>query len=464
MARGDGKAQRGYTRGRGVIKMAAGGNLAARDAAMGGAAVGSRAEATRSTGLGGSTRDGGFGGAGSSAGGAGGGDRIGAGSQPSRTTTRTESMSIIDNPKAMSARLGPNAAQAMVGAGVDPDSANVMAKSLNRRTSDPFYSGDRGAASPSRTGSFDGQTQRVEATLAPKQFPTRPISYSKMEGTPIETGWDPVTGTFRTPAKQFPTRPISYTGVPKMEGTPIETGWDPVSGTFKDPKLASAPPAKSPMAVYGNEFSFTPKELTGALKSMYWAGLPGASAKELRALQEKMKDPQNQAIARTIAAPFSDKTRAPVKSITERVTSDPSYSTKDQESVLGTNTPAIAKGDAVNTTTISKTPATRAVTAAPPAVPLPRPRPEPAPVAATPPKPAATKKATRKDGSVFVKDGVRYQVRDGKAYNFNVPGDKKERSFGGGRRSEGGRQKANGGVVRRTDGVASRGKTRGRYI
>ena len=69
MARGDGKAQRGYTRGRGVIKMAAGGNLAARDAAMGGAAVGSRAEATRSTsgGFGGQTAraepgGGGFGG------------------------------------------------------------------------------------------------------------------------------------------------------------------------------------------------------------------------------------------------------------------------------------------------------------------------------------------------------------------------------------------------------------------
>lgn len=74
MARGDGKAQRGHTRGKGVIKMAAGGNLAARDAAMGGSPVGSRAEATRSTSpsgvgasrssLGASTREGGFGGAG----------------------------------------------------------------------------------------------------------------------------------------------------------------------------------------------------------------------------------------------------------------------------------------------------------------------------------------------------------------------------------------------------------------
>ena len=69
MARGDGKAQRGRTRGSNVIKMAAGGNLAARDAAMGGAAVGSRAEATRSTsgGFGGQTAraepgGGGFGG------------------------------------------------------------------------------------------------------------------------------------------------------------------------------------------------------------------------------------------------------------------------------------------------------------------------------------------------------------------------------------------------------------------
>lgn len=97
MARGDGKAQRGYTRGRSVVKMAAGGNLAARDAAMGGAAVGSRAEASRGTGgLGASTRDGGFGAAGP----------VGGGNQVNRA--------------AKSDRLGPSE----LGAGALRDYAN----------------------------------------------------------------------------------------------------------------------------------------------------------------------------------------------------------------------------------------------------------------------------------------------------------------------------------------------------
>ena len=102
--------------------------------------------------------------------------------------------------------------------------------------------------------------------------------------------------------------------------------------------------------------------------------------------------------------------------------------------------------------------------ASPPAAAVtPKPRPEIKPASASP------KKATPKEGSVFVKDGVRYQVRGGKAYNFNVPGGskrgkpEKDRRFG--EREPGGlRNKRDGGVVRKTDGAATRGKTRGRYI
>lgn len=441
MARGDGKARKGLTKGTnlGVKRMATGG-FAASSREGGFAAAGpSRLESpgqrsSVSPGRGNIS-------AGNVPGGAGGNrDRLGAGSQPSQTTSRAGYDAIIDNPQSANVRLGPNAARSMVDAGVDADMANLMARSLNRRASDSFYSPGRADTGPARTGSFGAQTQRVEATPPPRQFPTRPIS---------------------------------YTGVPKMEGTQIETGWDPVSGTFKDPKQATATPAKSPMAVYGNEFSFTPKELTGALKSMYWAGLPGASAEELKALRDKMKDPQNKEIARAIAAPFSDKTRAPVKSITERVTQDPNYSTKDQESVLGTSRPAIAKGDATKTTDISKTPATRGVTKATANVPIPKPRPEvktaaaasPKPAAATPSKPSTPKSDAKKDGSVFVKDGVRYQIRDGKAYNFNVPSDGKGRRFGNrerdGRRGESSRNKKNGG---RINGAAIRGWTKGKML
>ena len=142
MARGDGKAQRGRTRGSNVIKMAAGGNLAARDAAMGGAAVGSRAEASRSTSSGGAGASSGGFGASSRDGGFGGVDRgypddrrVDLRSNPN-AFTRTERTSAMTSPDAMRARLGPNAAQAMVDAGVAPAVAAEAARSINRRATD----------------------------------------------------------------------------------------------------------------------------------------------------------------------------------------------------------------------------------------------------------------------------------------------------------------------------------------
>lgn len=163
MARGDGKAQRGYTRGKGVIKMAAGGNLAARDAAMGGAAVGSRAEATRSTssgglgagsgGFGASTREGGFGGAGRSY-----PDdrRVDLRGNPN-TFSRTERTSALTSPDSMKARLGPNAAQAMVDAGLDPETARLAADSISRRAIDsPSILGDRNPGQRLATANRDG--------------------------------------------------------------------------------------------------------------------------------------------------------------------------------------------------------------------------------------------------------------------------------------------------------------------
>lgn len=238
MARGDGKAQRGRTRGSNVIKMAAGGNLAARDAAMGGAAVGSRAEASRSTssggvgassgGFGASTRDGGFGGA----------DRgypddrrVDLRSNPN-TFTRTERTSAMTSPDAMRARLGPNAAQAMVDAGVAPDVSRSAADSINRRATDArSILGDpnpgQRLATANRDGSFTYSPIQSSTIVKnqKKQFYDRILP--EEEALPVR--------------QQFPTRPISYTGVPKMEGTPIDTGWDPVSGTFRTASTPTLP-------------------------------------------------------------------------------------------------------------------------------------------------------------------------------------------------------------------------------
>ena len=62
-----------------------------------------------------------------------GADRLGAGSQISNTTSMAERAAAMTNPAAQNARLGPNAAQAMVGAGVSPDAALRSAMSINER-------------------------------------------------------------------------------------------------------------------------------------------------------------------------------------------------------------------------------------------------------------------------------------------------------------------------------------------
>lgn len=437
MARGDGKAQRGYTRGKSVIKMAAGGNLAARDAAMGGAAVGSRAEATRSTssgglgagsgGFGASTREGGFGGAGR---GYPDDRRVDLRGNPN-TFARTERTSALTSPDAMMARLGPNAAQAMVDAGLDPELARLAADSINKRAS----------YSPSTSG---------------KISPDRAFPSAAPAGT---------LGSFG-PAKPRPALPERIFPSAAPASTLGSFGPAATSST------APVAPAKSPMDVYGDEFSFTPVEARKALESMYWKGLPGASYDELKNLGKAMGTRENKALAASLMAPFSSKTRAPVKSISEKIPQDPSYSSKYQESLLGTNEPVVSSPGAAKNTTLYKTspapvktqPKTGSVGAQTPRAEAsftPKPKAKPAS--------APTKKAAPKEGSVFVKDGVRYQIRGGKAYNFNVPGGskrvkpEKDRRFGEG--DPGGlRNKRDGGVVRKTDGAATRGKTRGRYI
>lgn len=312
MARGDGKARKGLTKGSsttkprytsgGVQKLAFGGKPG--ESAM------ARAEASRgvsSGGLGASTRDGGFGG--SSPGGAGGGREGGFGGagigrlespgqrgsvipgagnisagriaggggrndlrNPQSNTARVD---YLTNPARASARLGPNAAQAMADAGVNPDTANYAAGRINALVgSGPTILGDQSPGQRMATYNADGSItySGVPTSTKTKQFYDRILPE---EDLPVRAA--------------LPTRPVSYTPAPRP----------------------AAPPT-SPMAVYGNEFSFTPEQTTNALKSLYSARQPGASYSELMGLQKAIKEPANKAMAATLAAPFSSRTRAPM--------------------------------------------------------------------------------------------------------------------------------------------------------
>lgn len=229
MARGDGKAQKGRTKGSaiGVKRMATGGFAASsREGGFAGAGAGRLESPGQRSSV---SPGGGNVSAGNTPGGGGGGrDDF---RSPVSNAARND---YLSNPARSGARLGPNAAQAMANAGVNPDVATLAAKSINRLS----------------------------------------------------------------------------------------------------PSVTPSAPAKSPMAVYGNEFSFTPEEKTSALKSMYNAKLPGAGYTQLMGLKKAMQDPKNKAMASTLAAPFSNRTRAPVKSIADRVTQDPAYSAKDQDRLL----------------------------------------------------------------------------------------------------------------------------------
>lgn len=236
MARGDGKARKGLTRGSsserprytsgGVQKLAFGGKPG--ESAM------ARAEASRSPassgGLGASTRDGGFGGAASPGGAGGGGNgRIGS-SQTPNVITRTERMSAITGPESMNMRLGPNAAQAMAAAGVDPDVALGAARSINRRVGDsPSILGDPNPGQRLATANRDGSF-----TYSPIQSSTIVKNQTKQFYDRILPE-DDVVGGFGpfNPATGY---------VPKMQGTSIDTGWDAATGTFKAaaPSLPSA--------------------------------------------------------------------------------------------------------------------------------------------------------------------------------------------------------------------------------
>lgn len=147
MARGDGKAVKGRTKGRmlGVKRMATGG-FAASSREGGFAAAGpSRLE---SPGQRASVSPG----AGNISAGriAGGGGR----SDPRNAQSNAARVDYLTNPTRASVRLGPNAAQAMADAGVSPDTATHAAKSINRLAADRMGSPVRTQQSPTEAPRF----------------------------------------------------------------------------------------------------------------------------------------------------------------------------------------------------------------------------------------------------------------------------------------------------------------------
>lgn len=382
MARGDGKALKGKTKG-GVLKMAAGGNLAARDAAMGGAAVGSRAEASRSTGS-----SGGFGGqtsraeAGSSGGG--GGNEVNRG--------------------AKSDRLGPSE----LGSGALREYANrAIEKTFDAtggyRAPQTVNTAAKGDFSPSQVVNTAAKGDILSTQMpsyAERNKPGMASNFRTLEAA----GLGAYTGN-RMPGGQGATRGLgsasgSFGGFGVNEGPQTDIG-DLIAG------VRSNQPRGTPVSDAAE----------------YYGSLPSRS--RLEGTQEPNRVASYIGTQTNNTGPRGLPSSGPYGGQTVRA----------EAGVQG--------GQAA--------PAT------------PKPSPENKPASAGP------QKATRKDGSVFTKDGVRYQIRDGKAYNFNVPGGSKRGKFGrddrfGREDRERGGNKKDGGVVRKADGAATRGKTRGRYL
>lgn len=204
-----------------------------------------RTEATRgvsSSGAGnvGGVRDGGFGGAGvGSLGGSGGGaDRLGAGSQISNTFGRTERAAAMDSPNAMNARLGPNAAQAMAGAGMSPDLAADAARSINRRASDVSSANMVGASPQAQVNNASGLNIGDDAFARAMQI----ISASSPSRTTFSalTGTDVNAGQLQGFAPNQPS-PVNFNTAVMGYGSGLPVQNPKTIGQYIEPKAMSAP-------------------------------------------------------------------------------------------------------------------------------------------------------------------------------------------------------------------------------
>lgn len=122
--------------------------------------------------------------AGSVPGGNGGADRLGSGSRISGATSVAERSAAMTNPAAQNARLGPNAAQAMAGAGVSPDTAIRAAMSINR-SGIPAAArmAPLNAPAPSRASLDDETLQKVRQLIGGSTMPAQSSVMPNLTGS-----------------------------------------------------------------------------------------------------------------------------------------------------------------------------------------------------------------------------------------------------------------------------------------
>lgn len=302
MARGDGKARRGNTRGTvpgappkttNVKRMAPGGLASStRDGGWAGAGTGSLSAAAQAQ------RSSVSPGAGNVSAGRTPGGNAGAGNRTSGVTSVAARSASLTNPAAQAARLGPNAAQAMVDAGVSPDTAIRAAISINR--AEPLtILGDLSPGKRLATVNPDGTVSysNVPTAEKAKQFYDR-----LLPDTPL-----PVRPISYTPSRFLGPQTPSPAGVSRPMPAP-----EYYTGPRATPPATPATPQRGPMEVYGDDFSFSPAEARASLLAMSEAGLPGTGLFDLLKLSKQLEDPKNKAMADVLAAPFSSSTRIPM--------------------------------------------------------------------------------------------------------------------------------------------------------
>lgn len=333
------------------------------------------------------------------------------------------------NPAAASARLGPNAAQAMAGAGVSPDTAIRAAMGINRSGAP---SATTPPARPSRPEDVFGGFNYTPSVRQPSAAP-RMMSSAQDYASIV-----PGSVSFTQP-EQFQPFAQSKRGQELLKKSQSVMTYEEAQ-KLKEEMPPGTKYSWSPMEPGSGYTSYPVKVDTGLLgvRSGYTnipnkagAMVPG----DIKVGTWNPAAPQAQPRATTnygIQTSRAEPTAVP-KSITEQLGGgEPTYTpSKDYSRLEGLTGPTEPPVYRPPTPPVKKPPAV--VTAAPRGN-LPK----------------------IKEGQVIVKDGRRYQMRDGKLYNFNIGQPQKREKSRELPLKDGGRA--------RSDGIAYRGKTKGRYI
>lgn len=344
MARGDGKARRGLTRGTPAKKMATGG-LAASTREGGFAAAGtSRLESPgqRSS----VSPGGGNVSAGSVPGGGGGGNNRISGNAGTLSPSASRDVTAASGGSAAGqiARLGANPAEAMTQAGIDSGRAQMLSGILGGQV---FGSGPKSFTPSGKIADRLEAATDFTGVVPPGVAPYRKAQPLQIDPRTTFNPADPMNLFQRETAQMkavalnpsnfrgtmgvqqpglFPSRPnpanvyggFNYT--PSLRTTtPSPAGVSrpmPAPEYYTGPRTTApttpATPQRGPMDVYGNEFSFSSEEAKAALMAMNKAGLPGTGLLELMKLSNDLQKPENKAMADVLGAPFSSSTRVPM--------------------------------------------------------------------------------------------------------------------------------------------------------